>query len=113
MLLTAKGAALARAGDLDAAAALAQEASELPAAAPPRGEGALRTSAGGVDLAALEPGACAAAWRAAAQAKEEGNAAYRRVSQRQGLPPGAEKMLKCESLHARVQSSDWTICLMR
>ena len=77
MLLTAKGAALARAGDLDAAAALAQEAAALPAAASPRSQGASRAAAGGVDLAALDPAERQAAWRSAAQAKEEGNAAYR------------------------------------
>lgn len=87
MLLTAKGAALARAGDLDAATALAQEAAALPAAAPPRSEAVPRAKAGGVDLAALDAGACAVAWRAAAQAKEEGNTAYRRATQRQSLSP--------------------------
>lgn len=79
-LLMAKAAALARAGDLEAAAALAQEASTVPAAEPSaRAAASGRPMAGSVDLAALDPGTCERSWRAAALAKEEGNAAYRRV----------------------------------
>ncbi len=75
MLLMAKAAALARAGELDAAAALAGEAAAAPAAEPPPRDAA--AAAGGPDLAALDPGACRERWRAAALAKDEGNAAYR------------------------------------
>jgi hypothetical protein len=75
VLLMAKAAALARAGELDAAAALAGEAAAAPAAEPPPRDAAAAGS--GPDLAALDPGACRERWRAAALAKDEGNAAYR------------------------------------
>ncbi|KAK9832589.1 hypothetical protein WJX81_001878 [Elliptochloris bilobata] len=95
VLLMAKAAALARAGDLDAAAALAQEAAALPAAAlPPPAAPSSNPKAGEVDLAALDPAACQRAWRAAAQAKDEGNAAYR-----QGKPDAARAAYE-RALHA-------------